>query len=44
MSIEHSPKNFKPNQAKSVREKKGQASFQNSMNAHFSARGIEPLK
>ena len=32
----------KPSQAKSVREKKGRASFENSMNGHFSARGIRP--
>ena len=33
-------KNFKPSQAKSVREKKGRPSFENSMNGHFSACGI----
>ena len=30
----------KPNQAKSVREKKGRVSFENSTNGHFSACGI----
>ena len=41
-TISHSPKHFKPSQAKSVREKKGWPSFENSMNGHFSARGIAP--
>ena len=42
-TISHSPKNFKPNQAKSLREcerEKMMASFQNSMNGHFSGSGI----
>ena len=41
-TLSNSPKNFKPNQAKSVREKKGWTIFQNLSNGHFSSRGIRP--